>query len=120
MTSESDVEACLAYFRQAVRNPAGVPPWSAWWAANAERVERSFPLIDFVRLKHRRLRGARQLLQNRGEVPADLVPPDPLQTGSCAECGERVTRPAAENGYRATCPNCGVIGTDLVRPAGGD
>lgn len=93
----TDVEACLAYFRQAVQNPASVPPWSAWWAANAEVVERSFALVDFVRLKHRRLRGARQILQNRGELPKDFVPPSLSDTGSCADCGERAA---------VTCPNC--------------
>ena len=54
---------CRAYFRQAIANPQSVPPWSEWWAANAELVERAFPMIEFVRLKHRGLLGAQQHLQ---------------------------------------------------------
>ncbi|MFO0796379.1 MAG: hypothetical protein U0804_02820 [Gemmataceae bacterium] len=65
------MDECLAYFRQAIADPQGVPPWPEWWAANAEVVEREFPLLDYVRLKHRQLLGARQILQNRGELPAD-------------------------------------------------
>ncbi|HEX4611024.1 MAG TPA: hypothetical protein VH092_22730 [Urbifossiella sp.] len=53
------MEDCLAYFRKAIADPRSVPPWSEWWAANVERVERVFPLLDYVRLKHRRLLGAR-------------------------------------------------------------
>ncbi len=60
---------CRAYFRQAIANPQSVPPWSEWWAANAERVERVFPMIEFVRLKHRGLIGAQQHLQIIGESP---------------------------------------------------
>jgi hypothetical protein len=85
------VEECLAYFRQALANPAGVPPWSEWWKANVELVERVFPLLDYVRLKHRRMRGAILILQHRGELAENYVPPSPLITGACPECGERVT-----------------------------
>ena len=111
------VEECLAYFRRAIADPQGVPPWSEWWAANAELVERVFPLVDFVRLKHRRLRGARQILQNAGELPKDYVPPSPLATGSCGECGERTTNHSGgSGGGQVTCPTCGVVGTyDSVR-----
>ena len=69
------MEECLAYFRLAVADPARVPPWSEWWAANSGLVERVFPLLDYVRLKHRGLLGARQILQLRGELPEDDRPP---------------------------------------------
>jgi DNA-directed RNA polymerase subunit RPC12/RpoP len=100
----------LAYFRKAVTDPASVPPWSEWWAANAVRVETELPLVEFVRLKHRRLLGARQILQRAGHLPDDFVPPDPLKTGSCSTCGERTTNPTAgPGGGYITCPNCGLL-----------
>jgi len=92
------VEECLVYFRRAIHEPASVAPWSEWWAANVGLVERSFPLVDYVRLKHRRLLGARQILQYLGELPADYAPPGHGVTGSCPECGERVS------GDHADCP----------------
>ncbi len=104
------MEECLAYFRQAIADPARVPPWSEWWAANASRVEEIFPLVDFVRLKHRRLLGARQILQYMGELPADYAPPSPLLTGSCGVCGERVIPQSDDsNSGIVTCPICGVL-----------
>ena len=111
------MEECLAYFRQAIADPRSVPPWSEWWAANAELVERAFPLVEFVRLKHRRLRGARQILQHAGELPKDYVPPSPLLTGSCGECGERTTSHAGgPGGGHITCPTCGVVCTYDTNP----
>ncbi|MGL6094466.1 MAG: hypothetical protein ACRC7O_01525 [Fimbriiglobus sp.] len=101
------MDECLAYFRAAVHAPLTVPPWSAWWAANADVVERTFPLFDFVRLKHRRLRGARQILQNRGELPTDFVPQSLRITMSCSECGERTETVDGT----VNCPNCGMICT---------
>ena len=68
------VANCRAYFRQAIANPQSVPPWSEWWAANAELVERVFPMIEFVRLKHRGLLGAQQHLQIIDKSP-DGSPP---------------------------------------------
>ena len=68
------VANCRAYFRQAIANPQSVPPWSEWWAANAELVERVFPMIEFVRLKHRGLLGAQQHLQIIDKLP-DASPP---------------------------------------------
>lgn len=65
------MDECLVYFRAAVAEPATVPPWAEWWAANSERVSEVFPLLDYVRLKHRGLAGAVQILQRRGELPAD-------------------------------------------------
>lgn len=103
------MDECLAYFRRAVAEPLSVPPWSGWWAANAEVVERVFPLLDFVRLKHRRLLGARQILQHRGELPEDYQPPSPLVTGSCGECGERTARVPGPGGGIVDCPVCGVV-----------
>jgi len=101
------VEECLAYFRKAIADPRSVPPWSAWWAANVGLVERTFPLIDYVRLKHRRLLGARQILQYNGELPKDYAPPGPLDTGSCADCGERTT--PLPDGTGVACPQCGAV-----------
>ncbi|MGI8979952.1 MAG: hypothetical protein ACR2FY_12065 [Pirellulaceae bacterium] len=69
------MEECLIYFRQAVLYPASVPPWSEWWAANEPVVETAFSFVDYVRLKHRGLLGARQILERRGEIPTDLAPP---------------------------------------------
>src|SRR4051812_34916186 len=61
------MEECLAYLRKAIADPASVPPWYEWWAANSGLVERVFPLFAFVRLKHRRL--------------LDYRSPSPLLTG---------------------------------------
>jgi|GEM_PF-4768178 len=111
------LDECLIYFRQALANPTSVPPWSIWWESNVEVVQRVFPPLDYVRLKHRRLRGAMQILQNRGELPENYVPPSPLITGSCAECGERVTnhRGGVGGGY-LSCPTCGVVCNYDTRP----
>ena len=68
------MDECLIYFRQAVLNPGSVPPWSEWWSANEPLVETAFSFVDYVRLKHRGLLGARQILQRLGELPADLTP----------------------------------------------
>lgn len=100
------MEECLAYFRKAIHDPASVPPWSEWWAANADLVERIFPLFDFVRLKHRRLLGARQILQNSGELPKDYIPKSPFINGSCSQCGERSVDSQAGS---ITCPTCGLV-----------
>jgi len=111
------VGECLAYFRRAVADPLSVPPWSEWWVANAGLVERVFPLMEFVRLKHRRLSGARQFLQNAGELPENYCPPSPLVTGSCGQCGERTTHAAGgPGGGCITCPTCGVVCQYDCRP----
>ncbi len=94
------MDECLDYFRKAIADPRSVAPWSEWWAANVELVERTFPLVDYVRLRHRKLLGAQQILQYRGELPADYEPPSACETGSCGRCGERV--PAGST----TCPTC--------------
>ena len=102
------MEECLAYFRKAIADPSSVPPWSEWWTVNAEKVEETFPLFDFVRLKHRGLLGARQILERSGELPKDNPPPTLLLTGSCPNCGERiVTDPTS--GAINKCPKCGTI-----------
>jgi|GEM_PF-4939134 len=72
---EVAIANCRAYFRQAIANPETVPSWAEWWASNAELVERVFPMIEFVRLKHRGLLGAKQHLQMIGEWPKDLANP---------------------------------------------
>jgi hypothetical protein len=105
------VEECLIYFRAAIADPRSVPPWSQWWAANMDKVERLFPLIDYVRLKHRKLLGARQILQYAGELPADYRSPSPRLTGSCSECGERTTITETPAGGHVSCPTCGVVET---------
>jgi hypothetical protein len=106
------MEECLAYFRKAIVDPLSVPPWSQWWQQNAELVERVFPLLDYVRLKHRRLLGAQQILQYMGELPENYEPPSPLITGSCGTCGERTTNHSgAAGGGHISCPICGVVCT---------
>ena len=105
------MDECLAYFRQAVADPRSVPPWSEWWAANVDKVERVFSLVDYVRLKHRKLLGARQILQYAGELPMDYRPQSPRTSGSCGECGERTTFHESPSGGEVTCPTCGVVET---------
>ena len=56
------MQECLAYFRLALAEPDRAPPWPEWWAANHDLVENTFSLVDYVRLKHRGLVGARQIL----------------------------------------------------------
>jgi hypothetical protein len=99
------VDECLAYFRLAVSDPLSVPPWSEWWAENHGLVERVFPLMDYVRLKHRRLLGARQILDKRGEHPVPYSPENLLLLKSCPNCGERTKRV----GHYIECPICGVV-----------
>ncbi len=72
-------------------------------------VELAFPLLDYVRLEHRRLLGARQILQHRDERPEDYQPSSPLVTGSCGECGERTARIPGPGGGIIDCPVCGVV-----------
>lgn len=104
------MEECLIYFRQAVNSPGQVQPWSEWWAANEELVGQSFSMVDYVRLKHRKLRGAREILHLKGELPKDFIPASPLVTGSCSECGERTTKSSSDTcGGEVSCPSCGVI-----------
>ena len=62
------VNECLSYFRAALAHPDTVPPWNEWWAANELLVERTFSMLDYVRLKHRGLLGAKQILQKLGEL----------------------------------------------------
>ena len=57
------LDDCLAYFRAATTAPETVPLWAEWWAANESVVEAVFPMVDFVRLKHRGLVGAKQVLE---------------------------------------------------------
>lgn len=64
---KNPVGECLAYFRAALADPDTVPTWPVWWAANADLVERTFSMVDYVRLKHRGLLGAKQILQKLGE-----------------------------------------------------
>jgi hypothetical protein len=107
---DEELEDCLIYFRQAVHEPQSVPPWSAWWAENEPVVGRVFSIVDYVRLKHRRLRGARQILQKAGELPPDFRPPDARLTGSCGECGERTNDHAPGPGnVHFECPHCRVL-----------
>lgn len=105
------MDECLAYFRQAIAKPLTVPPWSEWWTQNSQLVERVFSRHDVARLRHRRLLGARQILQARGELPEDYQPHDALFTGSCSECGERTVTQGGPGGGNVICPNCGVVCT---------
>lgn len=106
------LDQCLQYFRQLVADPASVPPWSEWWAKNISLVEAAFPLVDYVRLKHRRLLGARQILQRLGELPTDYVPPSPFVTSSCGNCGDRIeVSSSSESGRSMKCQVCGTVWT---------
>ncbi len=110
------MEECLVYFRLAVSDPESVPPWSEWWKENESVVERSFSLVDYVRLKHRKLKGARQILQLAGELTKDFRPPSARVTGSCSECGERIIEFTMKTGSgEVTCTTCGVIFIDESR-----
>jgi hypothetical protein len=99
----------LTYFKQAATDPANVPPWSVWWAENSEAVEHALPLMEFVRLKHRRLKGAIEYLKKIGQLPPDFQPPHPLTTGICPDCGDplqhETTSPDATN---LSCKHCGL------------
>jgi hypothetical protein len=57
------MDECLRYFRAATTAPETVPLWAEWWRDNEELVEKSFPMVDYVRLKHRGLVGAKQILE---------------------------------------------------------
>jgi len=72
------MEECLIYFENAILRPDSVPSWEQWWAEKEELAATHFSLIDYVRLKHRHLRGARFILERLGrmakEAPPDAVP----------------------------------------------
>ncbi len=63
------MQECLAYFRLALAEPDRVPPWAEWWAANADLVERTFSMVDYVRLKYRGLVGEQQILDKLHAPP---------------------------------------------------
>lgn len=65
------MQECLDYFRKVLADPASAPPWSEWWAANQTLVENTFSLVDYVRLKHRGLVGARQILDKLDAPPVN-------------------------------------------------
>jgi len=69
------MQECLAYFRLALADPDSVPSWDEWWAANRELVENTFSLVDYVRLKHRGLVGARQILDKLDAIPSPGTSP---------------------------------------------
>ncbi|MCE9529159.1 MAG: hypothetical protein K8R36_24190 [Planctomycetales bacterium] len=105
------MDECLVYFRLAVTDPRSVPPWSEWWGTNETLASEVFSFADYVRLKHRRLLGARQILQRLGEIPGDFMPPSHQLTGSCGNCGERTINQDADSGEVVIiCPNCGSLG----------
>lgn len=107
---ENSRDECLAYFRKAVTSPDSVPPWSDWWKQNESLVEEIFPLMEYVRLKHRRLLGARQILQAAGELPLDYQPLPAVVSGTCPTCGDRVQRISSSGGeLKIQCPNCGSL-----------
>ena len=111
------MDECLQYFSQAILDPLSVPAWSEWWAANEEFVKRAFPHLEYVRLKHRRLRGAREILQKSGILSEDFKPISVLKTGSCSECGDRTTNsPSGPGGGAVICPNCGIVSVYDFRP----
>jgi hypothetical protein len=88
----ANVNELLAYFRQAIEHPESVQPWNDWWLTNSDKVESAFSREDFLRLKHRKLRGARIILENSGWTPANARSLRPINTGYCDVCGERLFR----------------------------
>ena len=68
------MEECLTYFENAILRPATVPTWDEWWAAKEELAATHFSLVDYVRLKHRQLRGARFILERLGRMAKDEPP----------------------------------------------
>jgi hypothetical protein len=100
------MDEVLDYFRRAVKTAEPVPSWSEWWTSHEEAVAASFSLVDYVRLKHRRLLGARQILQRIGELPESFVPPDPAVSGRCFQCGEQVVAESPSGGI-FKCSVCG-------------
>ncbi len=109
------MDECLAYFRLAVLEPLSAPAWSNWWARHAELAAQSFSLVDYVRLKHRKLLGARQILQLRGELSKEFTPPSPYLSGACGQCGERVfPAPGDLTGDCVACPLCGPLAGDSI------
>ena len=50
-------------------DPSSAPPWPEGWAANQTLVENTFSLVDYVRLKHRGLVGAQQILDKLDAAP---------------------------------------------------
>lgn len=100
------MDEVLDYFRRAVKSAEPLPPWSEWWNANEEVVASAFSFVDYVRLKHRRLLGARQILQRMGELPEEFVPPDPAISGRCFQCGEGVGEISRSGVFE--CAICGV------------
>jgi ribosomal protein S27E len=93
----------------AIFTPMSVSPWSEWWHANADLVERVFSRYEYLRLKYRRLSGARQILEARGQLPETQFPTGSF-SGSCSDCGERTTNHSAgPGGGYVSCPTCGTI-----------
>lgn len=86
------MEELLAYFQRAIEQPDSVQPWSTWWSSNSERVRAAFSREDYLRLKHRKLRGARTILERCGWSPTDAARVRPIHTGFCDQCGERLFR----------------------------
>jgi len=110
------MDECLEYFKQAVIAPGSVSAWSEWWSQHDVLVRQSFPRADYLRLKHRRLAGARQLLQRSGLLPPDFEPPRPLLTGFCNACGERVSVTVSPGGGEVFCSICGLLSLFQCRP----
>jgi hypothetical protein len=110
------MEECLEYFRLALTDPLSVPPWSEWWATHEESVRQAFPRFEYLRLKHRRLSGARQLLADAGEA-IPYVQRAPWDIRSCAHCGERANHSGGPGGGLVTCSRCGLLCSYHCRPA---
>jgi hypothetical protein len=86
------MEECLAYFRRAIEHPGTVPPWAEWWATHEELVRRVFPRPEYLRLKYRKLAGARILVERQGWRPSSESQRDPDRAEFCEVCGERLFR----------------------------
>lgn len=80
----------LAYFQRAIEHPETVRPWNDWWIENSAWVQAEFSREDFLRLKYRKLRGARTILERSGWTPTDERRLQPINSGFCNVCGERL------------------------------
>ena len=73
------MERCLEYFRVIVFDHLLVPAWNLWWAKNEEIVKRESDSRNQLRLKYRKIEGARDLLVQLGECVKTLRLPGTIR-----------------------------------------
>lgn len=67
-------DECLTYFRRAIEEPASVPPWREWWAANEPLARRVFTMAQVSQLRGTGLRAAAVILRRYGWKPPPTPP----------------------------------------------